>query len=207
MASRQGRISEDSSHCAESGFVLTAIRRVYIIPRLMQTPSFPSRIDPWRLTAEGGRLEGSLALAALPRLVAELNRTDGVASVALAAGMDRQGIRFIKGALRTKVELVCQRCLGPFQLALDVTVSLGLVRSEAEADRLPEEYEPLLVPEGVIHVADLVEDELLLALPRIPRHDEARDCEAHGYRAPDRVEQDQPFASLASLLRDSQRSH
>lgn len=173
----------------------------------MQTPSFPSRIDLWRLTAEGGRLEGSLALAALPRLVAELNRTDGVASVALAAGMDRQGIRFIKGALRTKVELVCQRCLGPFQLALDVTVSLGLVRSEAEADRLPEEYEPLLVPDGVIHVADLVEDELLLALPRIPRHDEARDCEAHGYRAPDRVEQDQPFASLASLLRDSQRSH
>ena len=173
----------------------------------MQTPSLPSRIDPWRLTAEGGRLEGALALAALPRLVAELNRTDGVASVALVASVDRQGVRFIKGAVRTEVELVCQRCLGPLRLALDVTVSLGLVRSEAEADRLPEEYEPLVVPEGIMHVADLVEDELLLALPRIPRHDDVRDCEVNGYRAPDRVEQDQPFATLASLLRDSQRSH
>jgi uncharacterized protein len=201
------RITENSGNCAESGFILTAIRRVYIIPRLMQTPSLPSRIDPWRLTAEGGRLEGSLALAALPRLVAELDRTDGVVSVALVAGVDRQGVRFIGGAVRTEVELVCQRCLGPLRLALDVTVGLGLVHDEAEVDRLPEEYEPLLVPEGIIHVADLVEDELLLALPRIPRHDDVRDCEANGYRAPDRVEQDQPFASLASLLRDSQRSH
>lgn len=173
----------------------------------MQTPSLPSRIDPWRLTAEGGRLEGSLALAALPRLVAELNRTDGVASVVLAAGIDRQGVRFIRGALQTGIELVCQRCLGPLRLALDVTVSLGLVRSEAEADRLPEDYEPLLVPEGTIHVADLVEDELLLALPQIPRHEDVGDCEANGYRAPGRVEQDQPFAALAPLLRDSQRSH
>ncbi|MBS1222745.1 MAG: hypothetical protein H6R23_2365 [Proteobacteria bacterium] len=201
------RGGENNGNCAESGFILTAIRRVYIIPRLMQTPSLPSRIDPWRLTAEGGRLEGALALAALPRLVAELNRTDGMASVALVASVDRQGVRFIKGAVRTEVELVCQRCLGPLRLALDVTVSLGLVRSEAEADRLPEEYEPLVVPESIIHVADLVEDELLLALPRIPRHDDVRDCEANGYRAPDRVEQNQPFATLASLLRDSQRSH
>jgi uncharacterized protein len=201
------RGGENNGNCAESGFILTAIRRVYIIPRLMQTPSLPSRIDPWRLTAEGGRLEGSLALAALPRLMAELNRTDGVASVALVAGVDRPGVRFVRGVVRTEVELVCQRCLGPLRLALDVTVSLGLVRSEAEADRLPEDYEPLLVPEGVIRVADLVEDELLLALPRIPRHEDARDCEAHGYRTLDRVEQDQPFATLASLLRDSQRSH
>ena len=173
----------------------------------MQTPSLPSRIDPWRLTAEGGRLEGTLALAELPRLVAELNRTDGVASVALVAGIDPRGVRFITGAVQTGIELICQRCLGPLRLTLNVTVSLGLVRSEAEADRLPEEYEPLLVPEGVIHVADLVEDELLLALPQIPRHEDARDCEANGYRAPDRVEQDQPFAALASLLRDSSRSH
>ena len=173
----------------------------------MQTPSLPSRIDPWRLAAEGERLDGALALAALPRLAAALNRADGVVKVALAAGIDRQGVRFIAGVVRTEVELICQRCLEPLRVALDATVRLGLVRSEAEADRLPEEYEPLLVPEGNLGVADLVEDELLLALPRIPRHEDARDCEANGYRTPDRVEQDQPFATLASLLQDSRRSH
>lgn len=172
----------------------------------MQTLSLPSRIDPWRLTAEGGRLEGELALADLPRLAAALNRADGLVNVTLAAGVDSRGVRFIRGAVQAGIELVCQRCLGPLRLALDVPVGLGLVHSEAEADRLPEEYEPLLVPEGVIGVADLVEDELLLALPHIPRHDDVQDCEANGYRAP-ATGRDQPFATLASLLRDSQRSH
>ncbi len=172
----------------------------------MQTPSLPSRIDLWRLAAEGGRLDGALALGELPRLAAELNRADGVVSVALAAGVDPRGVRFIKGALRAEVELVCQRCLGPLRWPLDVMVSLGLVHSEAEADCLPDEYDPLQVPEGVIRVADPLEDELLLALPQIPRHDDAGECSANGYRAPD-TERDQPFATLASLLRDSQRSH
>ena len=190
----------------ELGFILTEIRRAYIIPRLMQTPLLPSKIDPWRLAAEGGQLDGALALAALPRLAAALNRADGVVSVALVAGVDPRGVRFMKGTLRTGVELVCQRCLESLPWRLDVAVSLGLVHNEAEADRLPEEYEPLLVPEGFIRVADLVEDELLLALPQIPRHDDARECVANSYRAPDTAH-DQPFATLASLLRDSKRSH
>ncbi len=173
----------------------------------MWTPSLPNRIDPWCLAAESGRLEGSLALAALPRLFAALNRADGVVNVMLAAGVDQRGVRFVKGTVRTEIELICQRCLGVLRLPLEVIVSLGLARSETEVDRLPEEYEPLLVPEGAIRVADLVEDELLLALPPIPRHEDARDCEANGYRMPDGMEHDLPFATLASLLQDSQRSH
>lgn len=173
----------------------------------MWTPSLPNRIDPWCLAAEGGRLDGSLALATLSRLVAVLNRADGVVSVALRAGVDRRGVRFIKGIVRTEIELICQRCLGVLRLPLEAVVSLGLARNEAEAGRLPEEYEPLLVAEGVIGVADLVEDELLLALPPIPRHEDARDCQADGYRTPDGGEHDPPLATWASLLRDFRRSH
>ena len=68
----------------------------------MQTPSLPSKIDPWRLTAEGGRLDGALALAALPRLVATLNRTDGVVNVALAAGIDPRGCAVHQGRLANR---------------------------------------------------------------------------------------------------------
>lgn len=177
----------------------------------MQISPFPHKINLWQLAAEHGRLEGVLTLVALPRLATALSRVDGDVTVALAAGVDREGVRFIKGELHTEIELICQRCLGLLRLPLSVTVSLGLVRNEAEADQLPEEYEPLLIPEGGVVIAELVEDELLLALPQIPRHDNPRECEANGYAPPGEFAPDaehrQPFATLASLLRDSKRSN
>ena len=194
----------------ESAFILTAIGQVYIIPRLMPTQPLPARITPWQLAAEDGRLTGDLALDNLPRLMAIVNQAGGVVSIDLAAGKDAQGLPFIVGRLQTEVELTCQRCLGPLQWPLDVAVRLALVHAEAEADRLPDDYEPLLAPaDGAMAVADLVEDELLLALPQIPRHADQRECEAHGYGAPDPAfiaEQRRPFKLLASLLPDSKRS-
>lgn len=194
---------------AKSGFILTEIQPAFIIPRLMQVPPLPERVNPWQLAVESGRLDGELALAELPRLAALLDHADGMVNVALEAGIDGDGLRFIRGRLQAEVELVCQRCLGSLRLPIVATVSLGLARGEAEFDRLPDEYEPLLVPERDIAIASLVEDELLLALPQIPRHEDARDCEANGYRtsgasAPD-AEHRQPLAALASLLRDSKR--
>lgn len=175
----------------------------------MRSPSLPNIIDPWQLALEDARLEGELALAALPRLAA-LNVADGRVGVALAAGVDDRGQRFLKGRFRAELELVCQRCLGPLRLPVEVAVELGLIRSEAEADRLLARYEPLLVPEGGVVVADLVEDELLLALPQIPRHQDLRACEDAGYRAPDaappEAERRRPFSVLASLLPDLNRS-
>ncbi|MCB1776594.1 MAG: DUF177 domain-containing protein [Candidatus Competibacteraceae bacterium] len=178
----------------------------------METPLLPAKIRPWRMAAEHGCLNGRLALAALPRLTALLGAAEGEVVVALSAGCDAQGVRFIQGRLCAEVEWTCQRCLGPLRLPLDVQVNLGLVSDEAAANRLPDEYDPLLVQENSdIAVADLVEDELLLALPQIPRHEDLRECAVHGYAQPDESTPDpkkrQPFAALATLLQDSQRSH
>lgn len=175
----------------------------------MQALSVPTKINPWRLAAESGRLEGRLALAALPRL-ATLNRIDGEVMIALTGGVDEHGVAFLEGLLSTEIELECQRCLGPLRLPLTVEVLLGVVRSEAQAERLPERYDLLLVADAEVTVADLVEDELLLALPPIPRHVDLRDCQATGYGVSDELALGtplrQPFAVLASLLPDLKRS-
>ncbi len=177
----------------------------------MQIATLPDRIDPWQLAAENGRLDGELRLAALPRLTALLEHASGVVNVALTLGVDEQGLRFVEGSLQTEVELICQRCLGPLRLPLQVAVSLALVRAEAEAARLPDQREPLLAGADLA-VADLVEDELLLALPQIPRHRDACECEAVGYDTPPNgpaLDAGQPraFAALASLLQDSKRNN
>ncbi len=189
---------------------MTGFRLADMIPRLMPAPPLPEKFSPWQVAAENGGLNGSLALAALPRLSAILDRPGGQVAIALDTGTDGQGIRFIKGILQTEVALTCQRCLCSLLWPLAVAVCLGLVRDEAEIDRLPDEYEPLLIAEGgSMAVADLVEDELLLALPQIPRHEDVRECTAHHQARPSdpAPEHGQPFAALASLLQDSKRSH
>jgi uncharacterized protein len=44
------------------------------------------------------------------------------------------------------------------------------VSSIDQANRLPEDFEPLLVEGDTIPLTDLIEDELLLSLPTYPKH-------------------------------------
>lgn len=165
------------------------------------------------MSTDKGALRGRLALARLPRLLAAVAVSDGEVEFALNAGCDAQGFHFIQGELRTEVGLICQRCLGMVHLPLLVAVSLGLVRDAAEMQRLPEHYEPLLIAEDQsISVAELIEDELLLAIPYIPRHAERKACAPLLATTPEPYPPtdaglQRPFAALASLLADSTRSH
>ncbi|KPJ94933.1 MAG: hypothetical protein AMJ53_04110, partial [Gammaproteobacteria bacterium SG8_11] len=56
--------------------------------------------------------------------------------------------------------------------------TLGVVASLAEARNLPENYEPLVADHGPLSLAELVEDEILLALPAIAMH--AEPCSMSG---------------------------
>ena len=71
--------------------------------------------------------------------------------------------------------LKCQRCLEVLEWAVAYDFKLGIVSSFAQADGLPEGFEPLMLPEdGKVSVKDIVEDEILIILPDIPKH--AADC-------------------------------
>ncbi|MFO1349882.1 MAG: YceD family protein [Gammaproteobacteria bacterium] len=182
-----------------SPFILTAVTGVVIIHPLMQS-GLSGKIDLWKVAAAHDRLSGSLPLAELPRLSALLHSTDGCVAVQLAGGMDDQSIAFIAGQAKTTVEVVCQRCLEVMSMALAVDFRLGLVASETQAENLPARYEPLILQEP-LSVAELVEDELLLALPLAPKHENSAQCRA-GMRIESAAETStsKPFAQLAGLL-------
>src|SRR5919112_3901721 len=74
------------------------------------------------------------------------------------------------------VQLVCQRCLRPMRQPVAGHARIALVASEAEADRVPPELEPVHAPAGRIRLRDLVEEEVLLGLPIVPLHEDAREC-------------------------------
>lgn len=178
---------------------LTDGGNVFMIAGFMQT-ELPDHIDPWKLAAAAGRLEGTLPLAALPRLRELLHTAAGRVAVSLQAGVDDRGVHFIGGRAVTALELICQRCLAPLVWPLDIPFRLGLIRHEREADDLPGEYEPLLAAAAELAVADLVEDELILALPLIALHADTGECRAQGFSAPEPPPARHPFGVLASLL-------
>ncbi len=164
------------------------------------------RFDPWKLAAVGGHLQGEVMLECMPRLTALLATPVGGVAVTLKAGVDtHHPIAFLTGQLEVTVTLICQRCLAPMPWPLNVQFRLGLVRSEAQAESLPDEYEPLLVPEEGLLTSGWVEDELILALPLVPLHSDLYQCEANGFTLPDPAppaEQSSPFAALSTLLQD-----
>ncbi|ABD69456.1 protein of unknown function DUF177 [Rhodoferax ferrireducens T118] len=68
--------------------------------------------------------------------------------------------------------LICQRCLGPVDIAVCVSRSFRFVGSEEAAEAQDEEAdEDVLVLSRDFNLADLIEDEVLMALPVIPRHE------------------------------------
>jgi uncharacterized protein len=96
--------------------------------------------------------------------------------------------------------MTCQRTLKRFAQPIDSTSDVAVVASESEADALPEDLEPKLVPDGRLRLVELVEDELLLALPLVPR-DPASEPVGEAEQADDESEASGPFAALEKLRR------
>jgi uncharacterized protein len=71
-----------------------------------------------------------------------------------------------------RVGLVCQRCLGPLQLTLDVQRQFYWVMNEDTAMALDEAMEEdVLVSSSAFDGQALIEDELIMSLPLVPMHE------------------------------------
>lgn len=130
----------------------------------------PELIDVQRAADSGTELVGRVPLAALPRLREALLNTAGEAEYRLAFSRDEARRAVVLGEIRADLTLRCERCLGPMTHRVVSQVSLALVSGLDEAERLPDRYDPLVLGEGRQRPLELIEDELLLALPQIPLH-------------------------------------
>lgn len=171
----------------------------------------PEQTDPRKLCEQGKGFEGTVALRDLPRLKPLLTSDEGEAAFTLEFDRDDERRLRIRGHVTAELVLCCQRCLQDMRLAVDSHFQLSPVSGVQEAERLPEDYDPLLLEERLLHPLDLIEDELILAVPNAPRHPEA-DCgvdlndfrpEPESAAEPTDSAEDNPFAVLAGLKRDN----
>lgn len=166
----------------------------------------PERLD-LLATADAGRvLAGRIPLASLDRVVPLLGSSAGELAVRLELGKDPDGTRYLAGTINGAVELQCQRCLEPLILPLALSFRLGIVRSNEAARALHARYEPLIVGAEPTRIAEIVADEVLLALPQVPVHGGNAQCNdfVKTYCSPERKARDNPFAVLAGLKQKQQ---
>lgn len=171
----------------------------------------PRRLDLADWVATRSELRGEIPLTDLPRLADSVRsaRSDGRPLVTwqVRGRVEREGgattQRWLHLQAAVPVELTCQRCLQPVTVELKVDNEFRLARDEAEAERLDATIEAdVLATDQAIDLQALVEDELLLALPLVPRHDDCRPPGAAGDDAPGQeTDTHRPFAALAQWQR------
>lgn len=176
----------------------------------MKDRSFdPLALDVQALCKADGHLQGRWPLAGMARLAESFcAATDGDAAwqahgwrVPVAGG---EAEIWLELQARAEVPLTCQRCLQPMNEGLQVQRRFRFVRSEDEAARLDEESEDdVLVVPARLDLRALLEDELILSLPIVPRHGvcpEPLPLPADGLpEAEPEAEAPHPFAALAAL--------
>jgi len=159
-------------------------------------------IDGFEFATAGARQQGSWPVRELPRVRDLLASDDGEVRYVLEGMRDGRGRPSLRLSLQGTLTLRCQRCLEPMPFGVRADEVLVLAATQAEIDaEPPDAHSPDRVLAGEeMPLRELIEDELILALPYAPRH---ASCAARLAQA-DETRQDgkiSPFAGLRGLMR------
>ena len=154
-------------------------------------------IDGLEFARTGSRLEGAFPVADFLRLRDVLHSATGQLRYAVQGAAEERGRPALKLRLEGSLQLICQRCLGALEFPLRIEVWLQLAATQAEMDAEPLDAEgpEQIVANREMPVHDLIEDELLLALPIAPRHEGCARGSAQGASTTHA-----PFAGLRGMM-------
>jgi uncharacterized protein len=192
------------------------MNRNQVLPQveLSSDPKALSRIDFCAPQSYHGA--GFLETPALPRVAEEASSIepgDGFhwrlkTHFADSPGSEPQQI--LELAVKGRIHLVCQSCLQDCGLDLAQDSRFVMVATEEEADAFPiedDQHEPLVASQH-FDLLGLIEDEILLSLPLIPKHPEGA-CQPHvssfgeGGETADPLEKPQnPFNILKNMKKN-----
>ena len=165
----------------------------------------PLQVEPLRLANARQCLMGALTLAELPRLADMLPSQQQVVEVTMQFDRDDERRAVIDLTIHAVLQLECQRTLKHYEQTFDIHSRLCPVAHDSEVTSLPVEYEPLLLHNDMVCICDVVEEELILALPIIPKQQDNDCAEAdnQAYYADSEsaveLKKTSPFAALADI--------
>ncbi len=137
----------------------------------MLTEPLPTSLDVRKAAAREVEVAGLLQPRDLQRFRALLAADEGAIEVFLTFSQDEEKRSLIGVKLQADVIVTCQRCLEPMHRQLRSDNTLAVVFTDEQAARLPRHLDPLIVEDQACNLWDVVEDELILAMPPFSYHD------------------------------------
>ena len=155
-------------------------------------------IDGFEFASAGATQQGVWRLSDFPRLRDMLATDAGEVAYEIAGVRDERGRPGLRLKVSGKLLLRCQRCLEPmeFEVNTDETLVLAATLAEIHAEPADAHAPDRVVAGKEMALGGLIEDELILALPFAPRHE---DCSPAGLD--ESAAGDSPFAGLRGLIR------
>ena len=136
------------------------------------------RLDVKGFAEDGAVLRGQHPLGEYRRLIAETHGEGAASQVSWSARGELRNPLHLHPEIwlhlqaQATLPLTCQRCLGPVAQRVEVERSFRFVSGEEMAAAQDEESEEDVLALGrSFDLIELVEDELLMALPLAPRHE------------------------------------
>jgi len=154
----------------------------------------PAAVDGLAFARNAAVLKGRLGMESLPRL-AQSGCSGSFLDFVLTGEINARGKPGLRLAVDGSVRLQCQRCLGSLELPLHLEAQLEFASSEAETTAADDDIERVVAGREM-SVAALVEDEVLLALPMVPKHEQCSAAAGLGANA-----EPSAFQALAALIK------
>src|SRR5687767_1398930 len=161
-------------------------------------PAHQPVIDGFEFASAGATKQGVWPLRNFPRLRDMLARDAGEVRYEIHGVRDERGRPALRLQVSGTLQLRCQRCLEPmpFEVQTDETLVLAATLAEIHAEPASAQAPDRVVAGREMKLRELVEDELILAVPYAPRHEE---CVAAG-TAEGEGTKSSPFAGLRGLI-------
>jgi|TARA_B110000240_G_C13234761_1_gene340531 uncharacterized protein len=169
----------------------------------MKNLKLPIAINPTRSAQRRLVCQGVFKLSEMTRLLAACEARSERVQVKVKFDVDERGLTVMTGTSSALVAFTCQRCSEDFEQLLEVDFTFSPAKNAEAAEEIPSYYDVIELDEnGEVNLRELVEEELILVLPLIPRH-ELEDCKAPADSVwgelPEELEKPNPFDVLKQL--------
>ena len=111
----------------------------------------------------------------------------------------------VTGKMEAGVSLICQGCMAVYVHRLACHLAVEIVPDEAALLSLDERTDGYIHADNMLSLVDLVEDELIVSLPMIAKHEACPDNEYRQVKEADTTVEEEthrPFADLAKVIKD-----